>query len=105
MGVGDGGQQNWVQFWHPMPTLASQHHPPTSNCLPMALAGTLQPPSPRPSTHLIIYTIRHSGSDGQPGLELGGHKAGLGQGQGGAQPLAGSSQTALPPELGFGVRE
>lgn len=32
--VGDGGQQSWVQFWHPMPTVASQPTSPTRFQLP-----------------------------------------------------------------------
>lgn len=55
--------------------------------LSMGTPFPLQPPSPCPNTHRIIYTIGHYGGDGEPGLDLRGHKAGLGQGQGGAQSL------------------
>lgn len=77
---------------------ASQHHPPlgkpTSSPLPhqassMALLRSFfpphpqhppQPPSPCSSTHYIVLPVVHLSSDAEPGPELGGHKAGFGQG-------------------------
>lgn len=93
MGAGHGDQQSWVQFCHPMPTLALKPASitcpwakPTSSPLPHQALSTaplrpcsplcphhpLQPPSPCPSTHCIVRPIEHPDGDGEPGLVLGG---------------------------------
>ena len=143
MGAGDGAGQSWVQFRHPVPTLALKPASitcpwakPNSSPLPHQASSMaplrpcsspcphhpLQSPSPCPGTYCIVYPIEHPHGDGEPGLELGGHKAGLGQGQAELSPwmaepqrsptrhpwVGCSSQTALPPPRprpGFGARE